>query len=203
MMQTNQDYKNRALSNLEGNWSDACIVTLVYLLLSACVGEGFQFFMTPEMTISSNLLWTVVLFPLGWGYTVMFLDFIRGVDKPSLAKMFSGYQEWSRVIATYLLMYIYIVLWSLLLIIPGIIKSFSYAMTPYVMRDNPALSNNAAIEESMRLMEGHKAELFRLYLSFFGWFLLSCLTLGIGFIFLLPYVETAVAHFYEDLKAEA
>lgn len=96
----------------------------------------------------------------------------------------------------------YTLLWSLLLIIPGIVKACSYAMTPYILYDNPKLQGNAAIELSMRMMRGHKMKLCVLYLSFIGWFLLCILTLGIGFLWLKPYVQASKAAFYEDVKEE-
>lgn len=73
-------------------------------------------------------------------------------------------------------------------------------MTPYILKDNPEMKNNAAIEESMRMMDGHKLELFLLDLSFIGWALLSLLTCGIGFLWLTPYMNMARVNFYEDLK---
>ena len=75
-------------------------------------------------------------------------------------------------------------------------------MTSYVMRDCPELKFNGAIERSMAMMRGHKFDLFYLHLTFIGWFLLSILTLGIGFFWLGPYVQSAQAHFYEDVKTE-
>lgn len=200
-MSTNSDFKNAALDSLTGKWAGACVATLVYFLLAGVVNDGFSFFMTPEMSIGASVIWIFLCVPLSWGFTVMFLDLVRG-SEASVGKMFDGYKQWGRVFFTYILMYIYIILWSMLLIIPGIIKEFSYAMTPYILKDNPELSYNAAIEESMRMMKGNKARLFWLYLSFIGWFILSILTFGIGLILLLPYVETSVAHFYEDLKAK-
>ena len=99
-----------------------------------------------------------------------------------------------------LLKMVYTMLWMLLLIVPGIIKSYSYAMTEYILKDDLEITENAAIEKSMQMMEGHKMELFLLDLSFIGWALLSILSCGIGFFFLEPYMITARAHFYEDLK---
>lgn len=90
----------------------------------------------------------------------------------------------------------------LLFIIPGIVKSFSYAMTPYILEENPELSANEAIDRSRAMMKGHKFDLFWLYLSFIGWILLSILTLGIGLLWLAPYMQTATAAFYEDVKAD-
>ena len=98
---------------------------------------------------------------------------------------------------------IYTFLWTLLLIVPGIIKSFSYAMTAFVLRDNPELKFNGAIEKSMKMMDGHKFDLFYLYLTFIGWGLLCILTLGrSASCGLSLYMQSASAHFYEDVKAE-
>ena len=75
-------------------------------------------------------------------------------------------------------------------------------MTPYILEDNPELGAVDAIHRSRMMMRGHKFDLFWLYLSFIGWFLLSLLTLGIGFLWLVPYMETAQAAFYEEVKAD-
>ena len=101
-----------------------------------------------------------------------------------------------------ILVVIYEFLWTLLLIIPGIIKYYSYAMTKFILLDEPELKYDAAIEKSMEMMKGKKFKLFLLDLSFIGWALLCILTLGIGLVLLVPYMYTARAAFYEDLKAE-
>ena len=195
--------KDHALVSLEGNWSDAAIVTFVFYFITLILSEGITSFIGNEgARLTVMVLYALICAPLTWGFVVMFLDFIRG-DKLRSGKLFDGYKgNWMRIFTTYLLVEIYTALWTLLLIVPGIIKSLSYSMTFFVLRDNPHLSNNAAIEKSMQLMDGHKMQLFRLYLSFIGWFILALLTLGIGFILLVPYVNTTLAHFYEQLKAE-
>ena len=99
-------------------------------------------------------------------------------------------------------MYLFTFLWTLLFIIPGIIKAFSYAMSPYILEENPELSANEAIDRSRAMMKGHKFDLFWLYLSFIGWGFLCIFTLGIGLLWLMPYMQTAEAAFYEDVKAE-
>ena len=96
---------------------------------------------------------------------------------------------------------IFILLWSLLLIIPGIVASFSYAMAPYILYENPGMRPMEAIKASKELMRGNKWRLFCLGFSFIGWALLSVLTLGIGNLFLRPYMEAAGAAFYRDIKA--
>ena len=98
--------------------------------------------------------------------------------------------------------YGFTILWSLVLVIPGIIKSYSYAMTSFILKDEPEMKNNAAIEKSMAMMEGNKMKLFMLDLSFIGWAILCIFTLGIGLLFLQPYVAISRAAFYEDLKAQ-
>ena len=108
----------------------------------------------------------------------------------------------SRLWVTILLMYVYKSLWALLFIIPGIIKGYAYAMTPFILNDNPDLRANEAIELSMAMMNGHKWDLFCLKLSFIGWVLLCIFTFGIGYLWLIPYRYTSYAVFYEDVKAE-
>ena len=95
---------------------------------------------------------------------------------------------------------LYIFLWSLLFIVPGIIKSISYALTGYILADNPELSANEAITRSRDLMRGNKLRLFLLCLSFFGWIVLSVFTLGIGLLWLCPYVNATMAAFYRSVS---
>ena len=109
-------------------------------------------------------------------------------------------KEISKIILLYLLVNLYLFLWTLLFIIPGIIKSFSYAMTYFIINDHPEYSLNQAITESRRMMDGHKMEYFILCLSFIGWFILSCITLGIGFLWLIPYFYTTSAAFTKRLQ---
>ncbi|GHT57847.1 hypothetical protein FACS18945_2990 [Bacteroidia bacterium] len=91
--------------------------------------------------------------------------------------------------------------WSLLLIIPGIIAAISYSMTFYIIADDPAISAMDAINKSKKMMYGYKMKYFCLSLRFLGWALLCILTLGIGFLWLMPYIQVTFAKFYDDLKA--
>ena len=105
---------------------------------------------------------------------------------------------------TCLLMSLYIILWSLLLYIPGIIKSYSYSQTLYIRAENPNISPSRAIELSKIIMDGHKGQLFYLHLSFIGWFILSGLTWNIlGIVYVIPYFSAALAFAYEEVKADA
>ena len=116
----------------------------------------------------------------------------------SINDMFSQFDRFSQAFLQKFLRGLYTFLWTLLFIVPGIIKSLSYAMTPFIMTENPNMTATEAITASKQLMEGHKWELFCLSFSFIGWHLLAALTLGIGNFFLNPYVEAAYAAFYRD-----
>ena len=139
--------------------------------------------------------------PLAWGYLVYFLLLIRE-ENIDYERLFDGFSQYVRITLAELLKGIYVLLWLFLFIIPGFVKSYSYAMTEFILKDNPEISGEDAICLSMKMMQGHKMQLFLLDLSMIGWLILSFLTLGIGFLFLVPYNYSAHAHFYEDLKAE-
>lgn len=104
-------------------------------------------------------------------------------------------------IITGVLYTVFISLWSMLFVIPGIIKSFSYSMTFYVKNDNPGMSANDAITESRRLMDGYKMKYFMLQLSFIGWLIVGSFCLGVGTLWVAAYMESARAVFYEEVKA--
>ena len=201
MIKSVSEIRSAARATLSGHWTEAAMLTFVYCIVawafSALVG-GLEYVQQGLGTVASLLL-----LPLGWGYAVTFLSNARGEEDPfNVSRMFDGYKDFGRIFTTILLTQIYILLWTLLLIIPGIIKSLSYAMTTFVLRDNPEMKNNAAIELSMKMMDGHKGELFWLYLTFIGWGILCILTLGIGYFWLAPYMQASMAQFYEEVKAE-
>lgn len=195
------NYKNRALSALENKWGNFVLITFVYGFIIGVTQILSGDKDSPAILHLIGLVLFILALPLTWGYQTLFLGAVRG-GEATAKDMFEGYNKelFSRVLTTTLLYYVYVFLWSLLLLIPGCIKSYSYAMTPYILKDNPEMKNNAAIEESMRMMYGHKLELFLLDLSFIGWAILSILTCCIGFLWLVPYMNMARVNFYEDLK---
>ena len=195
------NYKNRALSALENKWGNFVAITFVYGLIIGITQVLSGDKDSPAILHLIGLVLFILALPLTWGFQTLFLGAVRG-GEATAKDMFEGYNKelFSRVLTTTLLYYVYVFLWSLLLLIPGCIKAYSYAMTPYILKDNPEMKNNAAIEESMRMMDGHKLELFLLDLSFIGWAILSILTCCIGFLWLVPYMNMARVNFYEDLK---
>ena len=118
-----------------------------------------------------------------------------------LSDIFTGFDTFGVGLGAYLLQALFVMLWCLLLIVPGIIAALSYAMTFYIIAEEPALGPLQAIAKSKQLMQGHKWELFCLGLRFVGWSLLCVLSLGVGFLWLLPYMLVTVAHFYDDIRA--
>lgn len=188
-MKTSSELRAQAWGVLSGKWGMAVVATLVYGVISGVLS------FIPFVSWIATLL---VSLPLAYGFTVMLLNVVRGSDV-KLDTMGEGFKDYGRILGTMLLSSVYQFLWMLLLIVPGIIKGYSYALTPYLLKDHPELKFNAAIEESMRLMSGNKMRLFLLDLSFIGWFLLGLITFGIAFLWVTPYWNTARAAFYEDL----
>lgn len=200
-MKRNSEYKDMALRSLEGNWTKAVVASLIAFLIMEIAGSSPSFFVDPVPGMVWQGVITIMLLPLTWGYTVFFLRMARE-ENTDYVRLFDGFSQYVRITLAELLKGIYVLLWMLLLIIPGIVKDYSYAMTEFILKDHPEMSGEEAICQSMKMMQGHKMQLFLLDLSMIGWFILSCLTLGIGFLFLVPYIYSAHAHFYEDLKEQ-
>ena len=136
---------------------------------------------------------------IGVGYRKYNLNL---VDKQEAGfdNLFAYFSYWKNAFKTKLLKTIYEILWTMLFIIPGIIASYSYAMTDYILAENPELTAKEAIEKSKDMMEGNRWRLFCLEISFIGWGILSLLTLGIGSLWLTPYMEASMAAFYREVS---
>jgi uncharacterized membrane protein len=142
-----------------------------------------------------------LLLPLEVGFINAFRKLLVKLDTNIVGNVFDFSNYW-RKIGGMVWMSLLTFFWSLLFIIPGIVKAFSYAMTPFILDEYPELTPVEAIHRSRMMMKGHKFDLFWLYLSFIGWAILCVITCGIGFLWLAPYVQTAEAAFYEEVKAE-
>ena len=181
------ELKDNALATLQGWWGQAVVITLIYAIIAGGAASLVL------------ILCLLVTLPLEYSFSVIFLEKVRGKEV-QIGNLFDGFNDFGRIFLTLLLRNVYIFLWSLLLIIPGIIKSISYSQTTFILKDHPELSYNGAIDRSMEMMVGHKMDYFLLCLSFIGWILLAILTMGIGNLWLLPYIRTTLANFYEELK---
>ena len=148
---------------------------------------------------------SIVMFCLGSivnvGYRKFNVDLLsRG--RASIGSLFSYFKHWKSAILSNVLVTVYVFLWSLLCVIPGIVASYKYAMVPYIVADDPTISAQDALDKSAAMMNGHKIELFGLELSFIGWHLLAILSCGIGYIWLTPYINVSVAEFYRTVSGK-
>lgn len=216
-MKTNQELKNSALAALKGNWAPA-VLGAIFFTFATCLitSPGYcanmaafdmPFFdsINPKLlkifSNSSFLLNFFLLYPLSLGYSVAHKELLQNGDAAITRNTVRlAFSDYVRNAVSILLVYLYTLLWTLLFIVPGIIKGLAYSLTPFIVKDNPQLSPNQAINLSMKMMKGHKFDLFYLYLSFIGWILLAMLTLGIGLLWVIPYMQTSMAAFYLDVK---
>ena len=184
-----RDYRRAAWSKLQGNWGTAVVAYLIYVLLVAVLSSVF---------VGSLLLGGVLIV----GLSVVLLQISR-FGKSGIESLFDGFRNGlgNNIVAS-VLVQIFTFLWALLFIIPGIVKSYSYSMTYFILADNPEMSATDAINASRKMMDGNKWRLFCLDLSFIGWYLLSILTLGILALWISPYNMMARAEFYESLKPQ-
>lgn len=145
----------------------------------------------------------VVFFALfSLGGVSFFLKVARG-RKVEWSEVFSQTNRAIAYLLSVILMGIFTFLWSLLLIIPGIIASYRYRLTAYILADDPKIGALAAITKSKELMKGHKMDLFVMDLSFIGWNILAVFTLGLLYFWLTPYMSVTYANFYDALKKES
>ena len=153
--------------------------------------------------IIASLFAAVIYFALGSFIGVGYAKFnLNLVDKKESAfgTLFEYFSHWKTTAATRLLSVLYMFLWSLLFIIPGIVAGYSYAMTDYILAENPNLTASEAIEQSKTMMYGNRWRLFCLQFSFIGWDILATLAFGIGHLWLTPYKQATYAAFYREVS---
>jgi uncharacterized membrane protein len=190
MKTLNAELMRMARESLKGKWGLAIAAFVIYFAISLVA----QFI--PILGIFINL---IIIGPLVLGLSVFTLNLSRNQDA-RIEQLFEGFNNFVNALGTYLLMVVFIFLWMLLLIVPGIIAALSYSMAFYILADDPKVGPMEAIDKSKKMMYGYKWKLFCLYCRFIGWALLCILTLGIGFLWLGPYVMVSSAKFYDDIK---
>lgn len=134
------------------------------------------------------------------GYARFNLDLVDRQKEPEIGTLFGYFSHWKTTAAARFLQGLYVLLWSLLFVIPGIVAGYSYAMTGYILAENPQMTASEAIARSKQMMYGNRFRLFCLQLSFIGWDILCALTLGIGYLWLTPYRQAATAAFYREVS---
>lgn len=220
------EIRRQARENLRGHWGQAIGAAIVAGILGGSITsasssaggsaggstsaldlEAFQGLPPEVIHIAATILGIVgllalVTFIIGGtiqlGYSVYLLKQYHR-QETSIGDLFSQFFRFGTGFAQQFLVNLYTFLWTLLFIVPGIIKIFSYAMTPFILADDPNLTANQAITRSRELMDGHKWELFVLNLTFIGWEILGALCFGIGLLWVTPYKNAAYAAFYRQI----
>jgi uncharacterized membrane protein len=214
MINENAIIRSDARKALSGKWGLVAATMFVYILISGMIqtvpilGPFIIFLLTGAFTL---------------GQTMFFLAIARN-DNPKLELIFSGFNEFGKALAAYLLLLVVLLFWTLLLIIPGIIMGLAYSMTFFIIADEPEISVWDAMKKSKVMMEGYKVQLMLLILIFFGWtllasifvalfgsllfssfiglILLTVITFGTIILWLIPYMQVSIAKFYDEVKNE-
>ncbi|MBQ2932577.1 MAG: DUF975 family protein [Clostridia bacterium] len=132
---------------------------------------------------------------------MIYLDLVKGI-KPEISRVFDGFYDlWSSIKVSFFVG-VFTLLWSLLFVIPGIVKAYSYSMAYYILAENKGMPALEAIRRSQEIMDGHKMDLFVLSLSFIGWNILGIITFGVAYIWVAPYMLATLTNFYNEIKNE-
>lgn len=220
MAVTRKELKDNAKQSLRGNWGWAIIVFLITAIIFGIFTgaghwldetyinyDGTNIFYQFASPIGSILLWIGSFIGLSRNIAFLELRDDQKEEKPYMAA-FSVFTEnrFGPELINFVLVSIFTFLWTWLLIIPGIIKAYSYSMTPYIVKDMVASDKQVGatdgINASKELMKGHKMNLFIFDLSFLGWNILAAITCGLGYLWVTPYYQTAKANFYRHIAGD-
>lgn len=196
-MTQNSILRERAREQLGNNifakeWLMVLLVGFIYSVIISFAGS-----------IGLGIGTVIVTGPLSFGFMRVLVKRARKQGEVDIGDLFVGFTDcFGESLLLSLLTGIFTFLWSLLFIIPGIVKSYSYAMAHYILQDDPTKSWKICLDESQDMMKGYKWKLFCLDFSFIGWYIVGALCLGIGMWFVEPYHNMARTNFYLDLKGE-
>ena len=189
-MNTRVELKFKAKEQIKGNIAMLFLCLLVINAITVALN-----FIPIAGQIASVLITPV----LSYGLVKVYYGLSKG-EPVRVEKIFDGFSNFSNIFLANFLVGLFTILWSILLVVPGIIKAYSYSMVNYILCDNPEMSAMDAIKESQRIMQGHKMDLFVLQLSFILWMLMGIVTLGIGYIYVIPYMQQTLVNFYNSIK---
>lgn len=184
-----------ARTSLEGKWGLAVGTFFVYMVIVSVASSVAQM-LNPFASIASSLL---IGGPFTLGLAVFSLNISRNRNAET-GQIFEGFNNFGTALVAYLLMMLIVLAGFIALIVPGFILSLGLSMTFFIIADDSSIAPIDAIKKSWEMMKGHKADLFVLYLIFFGLILLSAFTLFIGLLWLIPYMQVTFAKFYIDIK---
>ena len=189
------ELKSMAKAQIKGKIGILFLITLIIAVGSALATSILS--MIPVIGSIAAMIIVTPAFTLS--LVRVYLSLAQGAQ-PEVKDAFTGFDDfWSAFKVTFL-MGLYTFLWSLLFVIPGIVKSYAYSMSLYILAENKGKSASECIKESMEMTDGHKMELFVLGLSFIGWALLGSITFGIAYIWIIPYMQATYVNAYNSLK---
>lgn len=185
---SNRELRLKAREVLKGRWGEPVLVSFLFFVVTFFSNTCFGLF-----------TYVLVQAPLTVGLALYALKFARK-EETETNTLFEAFNHFGAFLGIFFLRVLFEFLWTLLLIVPGIIKGISYSMSFYLVADNPKIGAKNALNYSKKMTKGHKGEIFFLILSFSGWFFLSILTCGLGFLWLTPYFNITFAFYYDQLK---
>ena len=188
MIKGNVDLMMDARRALDGKWG---LAVGVFFLNTVIMGVA--------QNVAGGLVGLIIGGPMSLGLALFSMSFARG-EEATVNQIFDGFKNFGTALGAYLLMGLFIFLWMLLLIVPGIIAALSYSQVFFIIAEEESIGVQDALKKSKRMMYGYKTQLFYLGLRFFAWSLLCILTLGIGFLWLIPYMRITYVNFYDAIK---
>jgi uncharacterized membrane protein len=203
VIQTNKELRAQARKQLQGAWGKMVLAIFIFFVIVTIpqfLFSEYSFIYIPVLEIIISIAVVLISGPFALGLAGFFIKRIRG-EEIAIGNIFDGFNRFLQSFLAMLFSLIFVFLWSLLLIVPGIIKGLGYSIVFYILYDDPNIKPLDALKKSQVMMKGFKLKYFLLQLSFIGWALLGVLTLGIGLLWLYPYIYLASANFYENLKA--
>lgn len=208
MIKSNPQIRNISRALMKGNWTIGVTVTLIYFVIASIAGASelvLNYFFKGIGSIVYFGLYLLVVLPLAFGFYIAFLRLCKEKSPLSLQDVLTPFKDrryFAAGIYVQLLYTITIFLWSLLLIVPGIIKACAYILAPFIVAENPDISAREALKLSAKMMQGHKMQLFRIILTTIGWTLISIPFGMIPMFWITPYYMTIYTNFYLTVKEE-
>ncbi len=184
------DLKIHAKQMISGNMGMLIVCLVIVTALSS---------ISCTIPIVGGVLTACVAGPLALGNAYVYLNLAVRIA-PNLNILFLGFQRFVDSLVLWLLISVFTFLWSLLFVVPGIIKWISYSQAFYVLAEHPEMSGKEALDESIVIMDGHKMDYFVLMLSFIPWMLLGSITCGIALLYVIPYMNATLVNFYEAIR---
>ena len=192
-MKTRVELKMEAKTQMNGNLGGLILCTIINIAIVFVLGL---------IPIVGSIAVAVIAPALGLGITMIYIGVTNGI-KAEVNNLFDGFSYLGKAFVLNLLISIFTSLWSLLFVIPGIVKGISYSMAMYILAENPQMTASEALNESKRITNGYKMDLFVLSLSFIPWMLLCGITFGLAGLYVIPYMNLTFVNFYHNIKNNA